>query len=547
MTGGLMNLTAQGNENIILNGNPRKTFFKATYNKYTNFGMQKFRIDFEGNRILNYNSPTVLDFKIPRYADMLHETFICVNLPDIYSPIKYNDIAIDGNNLLPYEFKWIEEIGSYMIREIEIYSGGVSLSRYSGEYLSCLKERDYPREKKDLWNKMTGNVPELTEPENCNGRINVYPHAQYIDETGVEPSIRGRKLYIPMDAFFCDSTKLSIPLVAIQYQEISIRITFEPISKLYTINNVNDVVYSTGKSYRSAPNPNIPEHQMWRFLQPPADKKASTSLYNQTRNDWNSDIHLISTYIFLGKEEQRVMAKMNHKILMKQVYTYTFLGKAGSQIVDIESKDLVANYTWRFRRSDAFERNEWNNYTNWAYKDIQPQKNQLLTTEMVNSAGANFINGNKLYITGSLGTYSKNVKDILINLGIIMEGVYRENLFDSGVYSFVEKYSKTGCDTKDGLYFYSFATDGKRSNYQPTGAMNVNRFKKISFEYNTITPPINPDGASSEYICDLSNNPIGFRKNISKLNTYTFDLVVFEERYNVLMIQSGRIGLLHAR
>lgn len=547
MTGGLMNLTAQGNENIILNGNPRKTFFKATYNKYTNFGMQKFRIDFEGNRILNYNSPTVLDFKIPRYADMLHETFICINLPDIYSPIKYNDTAIDNNNLLPYEFKWIEEIGSYMIREIEIYSGGVSLSRYSGEYLSCLKERDYPKEKKELWNKMTGNVPELTNPDNCNGRINVYPHAQYIDETGVEPSIRGRKLYIPMDAFFCDSTKLSIPLVAIQYQEISIKITFEPISKLYTINNVNEVIYSSGKSHRSAPNPNIPEHQMWRFLQPPADKKASTSLYNQTRNDWNSDIHLISTYIFLGKEEQRVMAKMNHKILMKQVYTYTFLGKSGSQIVDIESKDLVANYTWRFRRSDAFERNEWNNYTNWAYKDIQPQKNQLLTTEMVTSAGADFRNQNQLYITGSLGTYSKNVKDILINLGIIMEGVYRENLFDSGVYNFVEKYSKTGCDTKDGLYFYSFGTNGKRSNYQPTGAMNVNRFKKISFEYNTITPPINPDGASSEYICDLSNNPIGFRKNISKLNTYTFDLVVFEERYNVMMIQSGRIGLLHAR
>ncbi len=394
---------------------------------------------------------------------------------------------------------------------------------------------------------MTGNVPELTNPDNCNGRINVYPHAQYVDETGVEPSIRGRKLYIPMDAFFCDSTKLSIPLVAIQYQEISIRITFEPISKLYTINNVNDVVYSTGKSYRCAPNPNIPEHQMWRFLQPPADKKASTSLYNQTRNDWNSDIHLISTYIFLGKEEQRVMAKMNHKILMKQVYTYTFLGKSGSQIVDIESKDLVANYTWRFRRSDAFERNEWNNYTNWAYKDIQPQKNQLLTTEMITSAGADFRNQNKLYITGSLGTYSKNVKDILINLGIIMEGVYRENIFDSGVYNYVEKYSKTGCNTKDGLYFYSFGTNGKRSNYQPTGAMNVNRFKKISFEYNTITPPINPDGASSEYICDLSNNPIGFRKNISKLNTYTFDLVVFEERYNVLMIQSGRIGLLHAR
>lgn len=546
MTGGLMNLTAQGNENIILNGNPKKTFFKATYNKYTNFGMQKFRIDFEGNRILNYNTPTILDFKIPRYADMLYETFISVTLPDIYSPIKYIDTPVDGNQLIPYEFKWIEEIGSYMIREVEIHSGGVSLARYSGEYLSCLKERDFPAEKKALWDKMTGNVPELHSPENCNGRVNIYPHAQYIDESGVEPSIRGRKIYIPLDAFFCDSSKLSIPLVAVQYQEISIRITFEPVRNLYTINHVNDVRYSTGISYRTAPNPNIVEHQMWRFIQPPADHAASTSLYNQNKNDWNSDVHLISTYIFLGKEEQRVMAQNSHNILMKQVYTYTFLGIAGSQIVEIESKDLVANYMWRFRRSDAFQRNEWNNYTNWAYKDIQPQKNLLLSSDIINRAG-NYLNANTQYITGSLGTYSKNVKDILINLGILMEGVYRENLFEAGVYNYVEKYNKTGTNTKDGLYFYSFGLDGIRKNYQPSGAMNVNKFSNVSFEFNTIEPPIDPTGSVSEYICDLSGNPIGFRKNISKLNTYNFDLVVFEERYNVIMIQSGRIGLLHAR
>ena len=50
MTGGLMNLVAYGNENLLFNGNPKKTFFKATYNKYTNFGLQHFRIDFEGTK-----------------------------------------------------------------------------------------------------------------------------------------------------------------------------------------------------------------------------------------------------------------------------------------------------------------------------------------------------------------------------------------------------------------------------------------------------------------------------------------------------------------
>ena len=41
MAGGLLNLVAVGNQNVILNGNPQKTFFTSTYKKYTNFGMQK--------------------------------------------------------------------------------------------------------------------------------------------------------------------------------------------------------------------------------------------------------------------------------------------------------------------------------------------------------------------------------------------------------------------------------------------------------------------------------------------------------------------------
>ena len=34
MAGGLLNLIAVGNQNIILNGNPTKSFFKTKYAKY---------------------------------------------------------------------------------------------------------------------------------------------------------------------------------------------------------------------------------------------------------------------------------------------------------------------------------------------------------------------------------------------------------------------------------------------------------------------------------------------------------------------------------
>ena len=48
MPGGLLNLISYGNQNIFLNGNPSKTLIKCKYAKYTNFGLQKFRTDFEG-------------------------------------------------------------------------------------------------------------------------------------------------------------------------------------------------------------------------------------------------------------------------------------------------------------------------------------------------------------------------------------------------------------------------------------------------------------------------------------------------------------------
>ena len=62
MAGGLLNLISNGNHNIILTGNPSKTFFKVNYSKYTNFGLQKFRIDYDGLRELRLNEPSTFTF-----------------------------------------------------------------------------------------------------------------------------------------------------------------------------------------------------------------------------------------------------------------------------------------------------------------------------------------------------------------------------------------------------------------------------------------------------------------------------------------------------
>ena len=128
-----------------------------------------------------------------------------------------------------------------------------------------------------------------------------------------------------------------------------------------------------------------------------------------------------------------------------------------------------------------------------------------------------------------------------------MDGIYREKVMDAGVYNYLEKYMRTSGGARDGLYCYSFSVNSNRRDYQPSGAMNVNKFKTIAFEFTTIETPIDISGSNIQYICDLNGNAIGFRKTSGALNIYNFDLIIFEERYNVMKIQGGRIGLLNAR
>jgi len=573
MPGGLLNLVAYGASNIMLTGNPTKTFFKATYQKYTNFGLQRFRIDYKGQRILSFNSETEMEFKIPRYADLLWDTYVVVNLPHIWSPLHPRSDVSGG--YVPYEFKWTKNLGTAMIKEVNIYSGGSMLAHYSGEWMSCAVERD-ERGKRLLWNRMVGNLPELYDPAERWG--GAYPNAAFVsgvsDVSGIEPSIRGRQLYIPLSAWFCESPKLSIPLIAVQYQEVSIKIRFRPVRELFTILDVANVVEPSGNNCdcnlsptkwnlynyhlcgttsgtgaadtcgfwdRRAPNPADILHQMWWFIQPPPTQPASPRQYLNKRQDWDADIHLLSTYIFLGKDERRVFAANDHHYLVKLQYGHDFLNATGSKRIRIPSRDMVSSYMFRFRRSDAHMRNEWNNYTNWPYKGVPPNILELPPADL---PGLDPPGSTIFRITGPM--LSTNIEDILINLGILLGPEYRESIHPVGVYNLVEKWFRTTGIAENGLYMYNFCLNSDRRVYQPSGAQNMNKWEYTWFEYNTIEPPVDPTNNDVEILCDASGAIIGVRKDVWRMNLYNFDLRVFEERYNIITVTSGCIGLKDA-
>lgn len=556
MPGGLLNIVAYGQQNIILNGNPSKTFFKCVYAKYTNFGLQKFRIDFNGQRTLRLTEDSKFTFKIPRYADLLMDTYLVVQLPTIWSPI-FPPQDCSGQ-WAEYGFKWIKNLGTQMIREIQISIGGQIIAQYSGQYLYNMVERDFPTDKKDLYYKMTGNVQELNDPANSNGNPNLYPNAYYTtSQTGPEPSIRARKLYIPINTWFTLNNKMAFPLVALQYNELIIDVTLRPVQELFVIRNIGGDNESYPYPYVQ-PNFNNLYQGFYRFLQPPPDVSLNINSYTDRRTNWNADIHLISTYAFLTEEEEKVFALNQQKYLIKDVHEYQFNNVTGSNVVQLDSLGMISNWMWYFQRDDAYLRNEWSNYTNWPYCYLPypitcPGDNVPKYLNPCSSGTPSFIgpdenpNGSSTCFLITQEYRPQNDKNILRQFGILMDGKYRENMFDSGIYNYIEKYVRTASNSPDGLYCYNFGLKTDPFNYQPNGAINMSKFKTIELEFTTITPVLDPSAAFYR-ICDpVTGTVIGVNKPSWIIYDYNFNLHVMEERYNILTFMSGNAALDYAR
>ena len=429
MAGGLLNLVNTGQENLILNGNPSKTFWKTTYAKFTNFGMQKFRLDYEGLKTLGLTTPTTYTFRVPRYADLLSDTYLVFTLPNIWSPLhvyksqypytyqegqKNKDIDYyDLNNYIPYGFKWIDDIGTNMIEEISIDVGGQNLQKFSGDYLTAKIKKDFPGDKVNLINEMIGNVSELNNPGAAGGqegffaRNGKYPNAIYNNSPeGAEPSIKGRKLYIPISTWFSNNSKLAFPLVSLQYNELIITIRIRPINELFRIRDITNP--NNSYAYKS-PNFNTPLESMYLFLQTPPEPSKNqikklpnledlknikskncvvreliklgiwnpyaaavyeneiTKLYNTNINTWDPDVHLIGNYIFLSNDEQQVFAMNCQEYIIPYIHETTFKSINTTDMLELDSIGLVKSWMWFIRRDDVFLRNEWSNYSNNDY------------------------------------------------------------------------------------------------------------------------------------------------------------------------------------
>lgn len=156
MAGGLLQLIAKGAQDHNLVGNPQISFFKVVYRRYTNFSMETIKLDIEGSNISS-SGKTLLNIPIKRNADMVSNMYYTFELPHIYS-------GSDDSNI-PYEFKWVENIGSNIIDNVRLLIGSSEIDNHTGQYLNVRSELKFNETEKKAYKELIGHVPELYEPK----------------------------------------------------------------------------------------------------------------------------------------------------------------------------------------------------------------------------------------------------------------------------------------------------------------------------------------------------------------------------------------------
>jgi hypothetical protein len=194
MGGGLLQLVAYGAQDAYITGNPHITFWKVLYKRHTNFAMEAFRVNFTGAPQYGQRVVAVIN----RNADLMYKTYLEVQLPDTFS-------AADGAGV-----KWTaayeRRLGYQLLKKIEVEIGGQIIDTHYGEWLF-------------LWESLTSGFDNSVKLDTMLGG-----YLGGTETTAVSCGGRPAILYIPLQFWFCRNPGLALPLIALQYHDVEIRI-----------------------------------------------------------------------------------------------------------------------------------------------------------------------------------------------------------------------------------------------------------------------------------------------------------------------------------
>lgn len=262
MGGGLMQLVAYGAQDIYLTGNPQITFYKVVYRRHTNFSIESIEQVFNG-------APTFgqkVSATVSRNGDLITNIYLQVQFPALSVGSIYSPTA----TTVADSVAWTNSVGHALIREVSVDIGGQTIDKHYGIWLEIWDELTQTAEKANGYNHMVG---------------------KYYTNVGLYNNANSSRIYyIPLMFWFCRNPGLSLPLIALQYHEVKINMTFRTVPELVVgLNNLlqRDTAANVSSVY-----------------------DTSIALSNAA---------LWIDYVYLDTDERRRFAQMSHEYLIDQL------------------------------------------------------------------------------------------------------------------------------------------------------------------------------------------------------------------------------------
>ncbi len=569
MPGGLMQLMGRGAQDQLVTGNPSFTHFRTVYRRHSEFAMEHFQLVFRGTKLSLPSSGNItMRAKVERFAQLVHDCYLVVNIPDIYSPV--SPITNPHPNLnsssdaIGYEFQWIKNLGYNMINYVAITINGQEIVRHTGEWMKLYAALKFDSNKKAILDRMVGNITELYDPANAFDRNNQYPHAISSQTIPAQQSINGRALYVPLHFWFCENVGNALPLIALQSSEVEIIVELKNMYQLFTVRDVRETIGGVPNANfgnRIAPDATSNYFVMNNFLSPPLYSRLGSipAVVNPTLVSWELRPYIEANFIWLSDAEMVHVAKNQHSLMIPQIDVVSTMGKYGpSNDLELTMRNLVTRITWVVQRNDLANANDYDNYTNWD----DPNKPPISTAGITDMT--------PWYSSGTSLSTAVSTRDNMLESNIVLDGKDRFNAKGTDFFSNMQPYRhQTGKATTSipGVYSYSFSLEN--NSLQPSGHINGSMFNKTILRNTYVQPPVvNPSPNAVATVCILkstafSPNPTVIQnpnitdpltgkllytpedlvtvvsKTSSATLEYNYNVRVFMESYNFLRIMGG--------
>jgi hypothetical protein len=298
-----------------------------------------------------------------------------------------------------------------MIEEISVTFNGTQIASFTGEWMKVMSYLKDSKSKRQTVDQMVGNLTELYDPANADGRMNQYPNAIATSAVPITaPSIQGRQLTIPLPFWFCQEISQALPLIAMRLTEVEIHVTFTSLYNIFTVMDTDSTSSTFG--YRIPGSPNSPYTGIQNFLSYP-DTQGNPQ--NSALTSWNLNPYIEANYIFMTDTERSHVAAYERTFLINQV-RYVYVEKQyGLNNLLIPMFNLCTRVVALFQRYDRAQLNDWDNYTNW-----DEIVNPTINTNLMPFNGV--YPTQQLFTTGPAFTNNMGTQDILVEGNLIFDG-----------------------------------------------------------------------------------------------------------------------------